>query len=107
MSVGDWKVLKGTNYKGAWDGWYGPAGNRKPSSYNVNQLYQSLAGRAVAALKLMPTTGEIFQLRKSSETDCTAKLPYLKKGTSCDPLNAPCLFNIKDDPCERYNLAEK
>ena len=24
--VGDWKLVKGTTYNGAWDSWYGPSG---------------------------------------------------------------------------------
>ncbi|XP_055382349.1 arylsulfatase J, partial [Condylostylus longicornis] len=103
----DWKVVVGTNYDGQWDGWYGPSGNRDDLDYNINEIYKSLSGRAINKLHMMPTMDEIKSLRKNAQVDCsTVNRSYLRKGTVCEPLSSPCLFNIKDDPCEQYNLAE-
>ena len=35
--VGDWKLMKGTTYGGAWDSWYGPSG-RSGYSYSWDQV---------------------------------------------------------------------
>lgn len=55
LTVGDWKVLKGTNYKGQWDFWYGPAGNRNSSSYNVTAVRDSFSGKALQRLNNLPS----------------------------------------------------
>lgn len=47
LSVGEWKVVKGTNYGGQWDYWYGPAGNRSPAAYKISDVAQSPAGAAL------------------------------------------------------------
>ncbi|XP_046811287.1 arylsulfatase B [Lucilia cuprina] len=107
LTEGDWKVVKGTNYKGAWDGWYGPAGNRDARSYDYKAVRSCYAGRALATLNMLPTPADITRMRSESNIDCTARRPYLKQGTVCKPLVKPCLFNIRDDPCEIYNLAQK
>ncbi|XP_037956050.1 arylsulfatase B-like [Teleopsis dalmanni] len=107
ITIGDWKVVKGTNYQGAWDGWYGPAGIRDPKMYDTRQIYRGLAGRAISTLKALPSLAEITRLRRSASVDCAVNFLYLQQGAICNPLNAPCLFNIKDDPCEQFNLSEK
>jgi len=107
LTVGNWKILKGTNYKGAWDGWYGPSGERNPKLYDVNMVLKSLAGKAIKSLKLMPSTAEILRLRHQATIDCSMMQPYLRQGGVCDPQKMPCLFNIQDDPCEHYNMAER
>ncbi|XP_037817226.1 arylsulfatase J isoform X2 [Lucilia sericata] len=107
LTEGDWKVVKGTNYKGAWDGWYGPAGDRDARSYDYKAIRSCYAGRALATLNMLPTPADITRMRSESNIDCTARRPYLKQGTVCKPLVKPCLFNIRDDPCEIYNLAQK
>ncbi|KAM7341897.1 arylsulfatase B isoform 2-T2 [Cochliomyia hominivorax] len=107
LTRGDWKVVKGTNYNGAWDGWYGPAGNRDPRSYDYKAIRYSNSGRALSALNMLPTIADIIRLRLQSNIDCSVDMSYLKQGDSCKPLQNPCLFNIKDDPCEKYNLAQK
>lgn len=55
LTIDDWKVIKGTNYGGQWDFWYGPAGNRNPSSYSLNDLLQSPAGKALQTLQQLPS----------------------------------------------------
>lgn len=57
--VNEHKVVKGTNYAGAWDSWYGPAGDRNPKSYNINEIRKSHAGSALKSLNLLPNDDKI------------------------------------------------
>ncbi|XP_011291436.1 arylsulfatase B [Musca domestica] len=107
LTRSDWKVIAGTHYNGAWDGWYGPAGDRNARSYNYKAVRSSLAGRSLATIDMLPTIADISRMRIEANIDCSARMPYLKEGTVCKPLEKPCLFNVKDDPCEKYNLAHK
>lgn len=104
LTVGEWKVHKGTNYKGIWDQWYGPAGIRTPSAYNVNAVIQCPAGQALSQLNLLPSVQNMRTLRDQAIIDCTNNST---NGTICRPLEQPCLFNIQLDPCEQNNLAEQ
>lgn len=95
--------MKGTNYKGAWDAWYGPAGTRTTTAYNVNAVVQSVAGQALIRLNLLPNAQDIRKIRLSATVECLNQT----KETICRPLEKPCLFNINVDPCEKNNLAEQ
>lgn len=55
LSKNEWKLIKGTNYKGYYDHWYGPAGDRSARSYNIGTVTQSNAGKAIRELNLMPS----------------------------------------------------
>lgn len=104
LTVGEWKIHKGTNYNGAWDSWYGPAGIRTATSYNVNAVIQSPAGQALNRMNLLPSATNIRKIRIEATVNCT------KNQTSesiCRPLEKPCLFNVDEDPCEQNNLAEQ
>lgn len=57
--VNEHKVVKGTNYNGAWDSWYGPEGDRNPKSYDVNKVRNCQAGVALKFLNLLPETEKI------------------------------------------------
>ncbi|XP_075167273.1 arylsulfatase B [Haematobia irritans] len=107
LTRSDWKVIVGTNYNGGWDGWYGPPGDRNPRSYNYKAVRNSFAGRALDAINMLPALADVSRMRMESNIDCSAREPYLKEGVVCKPLEEPCLFNVKDDPCEKYNLAHK
>ncbi|GBP07455.1 Arylsulfatase I [Eumeta japonica] len=96
-----WKILKGTTYNGNWDGWYGPGG--RGGRYDLRALLDSRAGRALAALRLMPNQTQILSTRAASTIQCGV---CAANGVACRPLQAPCLFNIELDPCELNNLAE-
>lgn len=51
------------------------------------------------------TTGEISALRKEAIVHCGETNPDEISKTICNPLKSPCLFNLREDPCERINLA--
>ncbi|XP_070134302.1 arylsulfatase B isoform X2 [Drosophila bipectinata] len=106
LSVGDWKLVKGTNYYGKWDGWYGPAGERDPHLYEWQQIPKSRAGKALHGLQMLPSQAEQQRLRAAATVSC---LGQSSQGSVCKAtaFSAPCLFNIHDDPCEQFNLAEQ
>lgn len=109
LTMGDWKIVKGTTYGGTWDGWYGPSGrgDSQEQRYDLYQVMASPAGRAVAraGTALTPTT--IQALRNEAEVICDSVSLYTQAARAeCKPLIAPCLFNIKNDPCEQNNLAD-
>lgn len=104
LTVGEWKMHKGTNYNGAWDLWYGPAGIRAPTAYDVNAVTKCPAGQALTRLNLLPKETDIRDIRNKAIIDCSKNVTT---ANICRPLEKPCLFNIQLDPCEQNNLAEQ
>lgn len=107
LTVNDWKVIKGTNYRGQWDFWYGPAGVRNPASYSFQDLAQSPAGQALQKLHFLPDSNLVKQLREDANVNCTMQPFNMTELKLCRPLESPCLFNIREDPCEQFNLADR
>lgn len=107
LTVGKWKVLKGTNYNGFWDKWYGPAGNRQPSAYSTDVVLQCAAGKALAKLDMLPSAERIRTLRADANVECYLGRSNETDYSECLPLAGPCLFNIHQDPCELNNVAER
>ncbi|KAI4462998.1 arylsulfatase [Holotrichia oblita] len=99
LTIDDWKLLKGTTYEGAWDNWYGPSGRNE--TYNTTMVRFSLAGLALQSINRCASEEQINKIRKEAEVKC----PPIEN-VACKPLEEPCLFNIKDDPCELQNLAK-
>lgn len=58
--VNDWKLVVGTNYNGQWDYWYGPAGNRDPLAYPVEELLTCKAGKTLERMNMMPELDDIM-----------------------------------------------
>ena len=100
ITVGDWKLHKGTNYNGQWDSWYGPEGLRNTEDYDIDGLSKSIAGLSLSKIGMLPSASRILELRKNATVKCT------NISSSCLPLKAPCLFNVIKDPCEQNNLAD-
>lgn len=108
---GDWKFINGTTHNGVFDGFLGENDDLKLSDdVYANAILSSRIGKALADQndkqskrhKLMKD--KIITLRETATTFCnTAINPIVE----CNPLRAPCLFNIITDPCERTNLAAK
>ncbi|BFG03161.1 arylsulfatase B [Drosophila madeirensis] len=106
LTVGDWKMIQGTNYNGRWDGWYGPGGERDPHLYDWNLVLKSRSGKAMVGLNMLPSRADQQRLRAAATVTCQGKST---QGTSCvaTAFSAPCLFRVRDDPCEQFNLAEQ
>uniref|UniRef100_A0A336MNQ6 CSON003548 protein n=1 Tax=Culicoides sonorensis TaxID=179676 RepID=A0A336MNQ6_CULSO len=101
MVVGDFKVVQGTNFQGKWDHWYGPAGDRDPNNYKIDQITSSYSGITLNELGFLPDEEKIRQLRIDAIIGC-ANATQVK----CNIKNGPCLFNVVEDPCEKINLAQ-
>ncbi|GFR04766.1 arylsulfatase J [Trichonephila clavata] len=81
LRVGNFKLIQGTVYNGKWDGWYGPSGRENKS---IHEIFA-------------------FQL-PGSEIVCKPK--PTDASSNCKPAEKPCLFDVMEDPCEYYNLAD-
>ncbi|KAJ8976024.1 hypothetical protein NQ317_003565 [Molorchus minor] len=102
LTVGPWKIVKGTTYNGIWDSWYGPDG-RTGYSYNVTLVQNSPAGLALKSIG-NPVTPEVIQtIRNQATIQCLSKdTPVV-----CKPLESPCLFNILQDPLREGEFSTK
>ncbi|XP_048517742.1 arylsulfatase J isoform X1 [Dendroctonus ponderosae] len=98
LTVNNWKIIQGTTYNGQWDNWYGPSG--RDAQYNISLVQNSPTGKALQEINASTSAEVIKSLRNAATIDC--------KNVSqieCNPVDAPCLFNIASDPCEYANLA--
>ncbi|KAL4707476.1 hypothetical protein ACJJTC_000120 [Scirpophaga incertulas] len=102
ITINQWKLLKGTTYNGTWDGWYETS--KRKGEYQIDATLQSRAAKAIRSLGLMPDKDKVFKMRAAASINCSQSTTA---PIACNPLVAPCLFNIDDDPCERVNMAEK
>lgn len=59
LTVNQWKLMVGTNYKGEWDSWYGPAGDRNASSYIINNLQNCKTAKALKSMGMFPPNAKI------------------------------------------------
>merc|ERR1719369_28610 len=90
--------------------WYGESGRNKTSittdkmRRSENMWAESAVYKIVNDLGLDLSLADIEQGARSAEILCEQPIP-VNASTSCDPEAAPCLFNIKHDPCEYHNLA--
>ncbi|XP_077289818.1 arylsulfatase B-like [Arctopsyche grandis] len=99
LTVGDWKVHIGSNYNGQYDKWYGPSGLQ--GIYDIDDIIKSKSGKALNKLNEVPEPIEISKIRQQALVNCS----IIEKPIECNPFISPCLFNIKEDPCEFRNLA--
>lgn len=116
---GDWKLVNGTSYGGRYDGWVSAEEQKlaandtgeQPAFAYGQAVVDSLAGRALRPFALPqapvgPT--QVEAMRADATIGCLGvPEPTDEDGdhSRCRPLEAPCLFNVVEDPCERRNLA--
>lgn len=127
---GDWKYLYGSPSKGKQDEWYGNAGKNDVYEYDIDSVLHSPAGNALAGIITFQQIKEknfnrqhnkednftvnlldeeiVLNLRDSAQVKCNqVNQEDQPEDTKCDPMVSPCLFNLKEDPCEMVNLANK
>ncbi|XP_014208813.1 arylsulfatase I-like [Copidosoma floridanum] len=68
-----------------------------------SHTYERVREDAITTAKLL-TADELLKLRSTASIRCT--VPESDR-IACNPRQAPCLFNIKEDPCEQRNLADQ
>nr|UNO37566.1 sulf4-like protein [Psylliodes hospes] len=120
---GDWKYVYGSSGK-RMDLWFGNDGKKPEYSYDVNQILTSSTATAFAGLityqqiedmnsnrrrrrelKIIDQN-DIETLRTQATVNCEPfDFEDQLEENKCNLLQSPCLFNIREDPCERVNLA--
>nr|UNO37567.1 GSS1 [Psylliodes hospes] len=120
---GDWKYVYGSSGK-RMDLWFGNDGKKPEYSYDVNQILTSSTATAFAGLITYQQIKDENPNRRSSRelkiidkndietlrTQATVSCGPFNfedqlEENKCNLLQSPCLFNIREDPCERVNLA--
>jgi len=103
VRVGDWKMVKGSTYRGAWDNWFEPSG-REGYKYPLRELRESKVAKSLEEIGMpLQEDSVLIQLRSEAEVNCTKPA----NAEPCNSLQEVCLFNITGDPCEFNNLLFK
>jgi arylsulfatase B len=96
--------FSGRTWDGQWDGWYGPSGRKPAYHYNLTLVYNSAAGRALANTSApLPRNPEDALKTRAAVTISCGTL----SNTTCAGPSSVCLFNLRQDPCELDNQADK
>lgn len=102
---GQYKFVNGSVLNGMFDGWlstkhYLSIDNFATYTFKVlkSKVQQALEKISNFQLNLF----DVIFTRNRLIVQCSRKLWK----NSCNPLKAPCLFDIIDDPCEQNNLAD-
>ncbi|KAH8270248.1 hypothetical protein KR018_006182 [Drosophila ironensis] len=101
------KYVNGSSFEGQYDYWLGELDNDEdPLSSSYGQ--QVLASEVHSVLGSRGLTEDrIMQMRSEATQQCPLidGQDPLAPHYRCEPLAAPCFFDLAQDPCERYNLA--
>lgn len=103
----NYKYISGTTFNGLYDTWLRelPSQEIHPlSKYYVDNVLNSTVNRLLGNKNLLGQ--HILELRSQATAHCPRNSEDFNQSIyKCEPLRAPCLFDIIKDPCERYNLA--
>ncbi|KAH8259685.1 hypothetical protein KR026_008766 [Drosophila bipectinata] len=103
------KYVNGTSFAGQYDYWLGDLETNEDDPLSGIYEEQVLASEVQSVLGSHGLTGDqILQMRSEATQKCPAieGQDPLQPHYRCEPLVAPCFFDLAQDPCERYNLAQ-
>jgi arylsulfatase B len=105
--LSSFKLVNGTLSNGMYDGWLsskGSGGDQDSQKY-AKSVLASEASKAISTSegKSRLTCEKILELRQKATVTCSNNV----QRNRCNPLVAPCLFDIIEDPCEENNLANE
>lgn len=92
---------------GIWDFWYGPSGRSgglPPLNLLVPKIASSSAAKAMAYSGIRLNLTRMGEMQQAAEITCDQSS---SKKIPCNAYNTPCLFNVEEDPCELYNVADR
>lgn len=125
---GEWKYTTGSTSKGKTDKWFGDSGKNEAYFYDKNAILNSKVASALAGIITYKQiseknnkshhgtdfsvnfidTDKIDKLRDDATIKCKKiNLDDQLEHHKCSLKDSPCLFNIKEDPCERINRASE
>ncbi|XP_060531071.1 arylsulfatase J-like isoform X2 [Cylas formicarius] len=127
---GDWKYIYGSTSQGLADRWYGNDGKDSDYFYDEEAVLKSATGSALAGIITYQQINEknenlkrhvnqnftinlldahkVKALREAATVKCKKLQPEDQlESKKCNILESPCLFNIREDPCEEVNLVNQ
>ncbi|KAK9508587.1 hypothetical protein O3M35_006116 [Rhynocoris fuscipes] len=94
----EYKYVNGTTFLGYLDYWVGKETNNL--AYNISAVLKS---EVTTTLSEPLNEDIIIRLRNQAKITCNKS----KDRRQCDARKSPCLFNIREDPCETNNIIAK
>ncbi|XP_073998030.1 arylsulfatase B-like [Rhodnius prolixus] len=96
MRFNEYKYVNGTTFFGFLDYWGGKEDSNN-LQYNTSAILKS---EVMQSLTNSLSEELIIKLRNAAKLSCHKS----KQREICDSKKSPCLFNIKEDPCETNNI---
>lgn len=111
--VQDWKLVKGSNFNGTYDTWLCDSVNPNnieshPSfRFYGRSVLSSAVSKAIASVtcpaKFAELTPQKIETLRDELTVSCNNVPR----QPCNPNLGPCLYNIRNDPCENLDLSKQ
>ncbi|CAL8143458.1 unnamed protein product [Orchesella dallaii] len=111
---GPWKLIQGNTSTvdlggGIRDFWYGPSGRSGGFPFTVAslipQIASSMTATALESIGMDMNFSHMRRMQKNAEISCIQPISRIQ--IPCNAYEAPCLFNVEDDPCEFFNEADQ
>lgn len=105
---GNLKYVNGSTFEGKYDTWLGLIDQEETDP--LAEFYEDTIMKS-EVFKQLGDKNVNKQVIKKLREHSTHKCPFNEEDFQqdiykCEPLKAPCYYDIEKDPCERYNLAK-